>query len=271
MATKPTTVPRWAETAGGTPAANITTPSSGEQDTGYTSNQIPTSGKLNWLFRFLYDWILYLKDAVFVATSGSGLAGVDATGDGTTPGVKATPGGAGSPARGALNLVPQADPSAPSNGDVWTTVNGLFARIAGATLQFLSTLQAAPSILVFGYSAGFADTTARFAPVGTGGALNTTEGKVSFIAPSAGKISKLNVNQNVGSTTQGTVYTVRKNGGNTALTVTLSAGGSNVTGGDSTNSFAVANGDVISVQAQGVSGITVGATDVRISMLFTLA
>jgi hypothetical protein len=43
MATKPTTVPRWAETAGGTPAANITTPSSGEQDTRLDQRAEPRS------------------------------------------------------------------------------------------------------------------------------------------------------------------------------------------------------------------------------------
>ena len=37
MSTKPTTKPRWALTAGGADAANIATPSPGEQDIGYTN------------------------------------------------------------------------------------------------------------------------------------------------------------------------------------------------------------------------------------------
>jgi hypothetical protein len=94
MASKPSVVPRWAETVGGAPAANITAPTSGQQDTGFTVGQVPPSGYVNFLLRYIYDWILYLKDAVFVATAGSGLDGVRGTGDGAGAGGRFT-GGAG--------------------------------------------------------------------------------------------------------------------------------------------------------------------------------
>lgn len=46
-------------------------------------------------------------------------AAVDATGNGTAPGVKATAGGSTTPARGAVSLVAQNTPSAPTDGDLW--------------------------------------------------------------------------------------------------------------------------------------------------------
>lgn len=134
MATKPTTVPRFAITAGGADAANIAAPTSGEADSGYVVGQtVVSSSKINFLFNWIYKWVLYLKDAVLIADAGSALPGVTATGDGAAPGAQFTPGGAGSPARGALAIPPQTAPTAPSNGDVWTTAAALFARINGAT------------------------------------------------------------------------------------------------------------------------------------------
>jgi len=62
MSTKPTETPRWAETAGGTPASNITTPSSGQLDTGWTANQVGVSGYDNWRQRLVYKWIQWLND-----------------------------------------------------------------------------------------------------------------------------------------------------------------------------------------------------------------
>jgi hypothetical protein len=52
---------------------------------------------MNWLFRFLYDWILYVKDAIFVADSGSAKDGLKGTGDGAGSGVNGVGSSAGSP------------------------------------------------------------------------------------------------------------------------------------------------------------------------------
>lgn len=46
-----------------------------------------------------------------------------------------------------FNMVPGAVPSAPSDGDMWTTVSGLFVRIGGSTLGPLGTL-ACPTCVV---------------------------------------------------------------------------------------------------------------------------
>lgn len=90
-APKPSTVPRWAETASGTAASNIATPTSGESDTGWTNGQsVISSSKMNWLFQLTYDWIKYLRDASFVADTSSSLPGVSGTGDTNQPGVLGT-------------------------------------------------------------------------------------------------------------------------------------------------------------------------------------
>src|SRR5216684_924189 len=67
MATKPTTVPRWARTVGDVDATNLTIPSSGQQDTGWPNGVNPvSSGIWNWLANNVYQWVLYLRDAAVV-------------------------------------------------------------------------------------------------------------------------------------------------------------------------------------------------------------
>src|SRR4051812_14334553 len=133
MSAKPALLPRWGEDATGTIGPTELVPLSAKQDVGWANAEEPPAGYFNWLQRLTYKWLAYLKDAVFVADAGSVLPGVTATGDGASPGVKAIPGGGATPARGALNLPPQAAPTAPADGDLWTTAAGFFARIAGVT------------------------------------------------------------------------------------------------------------------------------------------
>lgn len=61
---EPLTLPRWAETEAGTPAANIVEPTSGQKDTGYVANQIPTSAGVNWWQNIVYQWIAFFKAIV---------------------------------------------------------------------------------------------------------------------------------------------------------------------------------------------------------------
>jgi hypothetical protein len=71
-----------------------------------------------------------------ISAGGTGTgAGIQAYGGTTGPGGILGAGGGGSPARGAVNVVPQAAPSAPSNGDMWVEAgtNTLKVRINGAT------------------------------------------------------------------------------------------------------------------------------------------
>jgi hypothetical protein len=119
MAARPTVLPRWARTTGGVDSSAIVAPTSGEQDAGLAPAQKWTAQKANWLLNAIWKWVLYLSDGVFVSAGGSGLAGLDATGDGAAPGVKATAGGGAAPAQGALGLTPQKTPTAPLDGQIW--------------------------------------------------------------------------------------------------------------------------------------------------------
>lgn len=62
MAVKPSVVPRWAETGGGTPAAGITEPSSGQKDSGWLVGAKPPAQFFNWILWVIYQWIKYLND-----------------------------------------------------------------------------------------------------------------------------------------------------------------------------------------------------------------
>lgn len=62
MAIKPSILPRWARSLAGALAANVTAPLSGQQDTGYAVDQVPSSSELNWLLVRLYDWVVWLSE-----------------------------------------------------------------------------------------------------------------------------------------------------------------------------------------------------------------
>ena len=62
MATKPTIADaRWAETAGGTPSAGISAPSSSKRDTGWAVEK-PTYQNVNYLLRQFYLWAKYISE-----------------------------------------------------------------------------------------------------------------------------------------------------------------------------------------------------------------
>ncbi len=70
----PATLPRWGElndTGGsngyGTPASNIVAPASGNSDTGYVDGTYPPAGWINWAFKALYEWALWLS--VYLSTA----------------------------------------------------------------------------------------------------------------------------------------------------------------------------------------------------------
>jgi hypothetical protein len=87
---QPSELPEW-----NSGAANSTTPSGGKKVLGYTVNEVPLSGHLNWFMRTTYLWANYLKGLVagteiftnLVATASSGVA-VVATGGATQPGME---------------------------------------------------------------------------------------------------------------------------------------------------------------------------------------
>lgn len=66
---KPAELPRWAQTALGVLAGNISDPVSGQKDTGFVLNQTPTSGNVNWFWNTVYQWIKWVDDGVWTAVS----------------------------------------------------------------------------------------------------------------------------------------------------------------------------------------------------------
>lgn len=109
---KPGSLPRWSETAGGTPS-NIVEPASGKKDVGWLDNERPPAKWWNWWKNLVYLWIKYLdtihtepftgatswtalhtftKKVTVTAGVGTNHPGLDGTGDGSGAGVKGTGG-----------------------------------------------------------------------------------------------------------------------------------------------------------------------------------
>lgn len=88
MSTKPAKLPAW-----NTGASNNVEPTAGEKITGWTTNQVPPSSYFNWLFYWIWSWIVYVSDGVF--TGSGGTVGVEAHGDTGQAGINAY-GGTGS-------------------------------------------------------------------------------------------------------------------------------------------------------------------------------
>lgn len=96
---KPTILPVW-----NTDATNRTTPSGGQQASGWTSGQTAISAYFNWLFFTIYSWILWLDAGIltgvsFTATGNISTAGQYLHGDkflclGINDGAKDTSGNA---------------------------------------------------------------------------------------------------------------------------------------------------------------------------------
>lgn len=139
---------------------------------------------------------------------------------------------------------------------------------AKALGDFLAALPVAlgPGVLHFGTFDTAADTTDRYLCPGYDPTPAATV-EVKVRVPAAGKVSALYVQAATGPVTAGQVVTVRKNGVDTALAATLAAAGAQAS--DLAHSFTVAAGDTISVKVKGATGITDGATQLLVSMLFS--
>lgn len=57
MASKPASVPRWANVGG-----DIVEPTSGKKDVGWAAAERPPNSYMNWLQNLAYQWLLYLND-----------------------------------------------------------------------------------------------------------------------------------------------------------------------------------------------------------------
>lgn len=121
------------------------------------------------------------------------------------------------------------------------------------------------TILAWGNSGTTADTTTYYLdPFYSDRTAGTAE--VKFRVP-AGKVAKLRIRSLTGPVTQGQTVVVRKNGSDQSLTAVLAAGATSAT--DASNSFTTADGDDLSLSITGVSGITVGATEIMVTVELT--
>lgn len=129
-------------------------------------------------------------------------------------------------------------PTAPTNGDVWTTTAGVYARVNGATvplrtraMQVLAAGSQGPGVTVY------------MATHGSG----TVEANFTFRMPYAATLRNLytyaSANAAAGETF---TYTLRKNSVDTALAVSVT--GATGSGQDTTNTVSFAAGDQISVK-----------------------
>jgi hypothetical protein len=125
-----------------------------------------------------------------------------------------------------------------------------------------------PALLMFGSSSHPANTTSNYLRPGfVAAAADTTE--ISVRVPFDAKISNLYVQATTGPTTQGVNIYVRKNGVDTLLTAFLAAAATQAL--NNGNTFTVVAGDRLSVKVVGISGITVAAANLIVSMELTQA
>lgn len=147
----------------------------------------------------------------------------------------------------------------PSNGDVdWAAQMVLFFAAIGTGT--------APAVLHFGAASTPVNTTLNFLrPSFVTVAADTTQ--IKMACPSAGLISSLYVNLGVAATGGSTIVTILKGGVSQATTCTLAAAAT--TGSDTTHSFSVSAGDLLSVSIQHGGGISAGTTNPVVSFLLT--
>lgn len=226
MATKPTTLPRWAEDTGGN-QVNISTPPSGKQDVGWLTAEKPPSQWFNYLFNLIYRWCAYLRDGIFVGeagepgitvTGGSGdEIGAVVTGSGAGVGATitggATGGGATITAGGGNN-------------------NGLTVTGSGTEKAILAT---------GGGSSGTAVRAIAGAPNGSAVDASASGTGVTLFAESTGAGDAMEADASAGS---GNALVVTGNASAPAVTVAAGAGqnAAQLTGGAGAAGATVANG-----------------------------
>lgn len=155
----------------------------------------------------------------------------------------------------------------PTRGETdWATLlNAFLTAVAGgaATLG-----RAGPAVLVFGASSHPANTSNNY--LWPGFANDDADAVELFVrAPVAGFLNRMKVQAVTGPATQGVDFTVRVNGVDTGLSVTLGASATQA-GIVSESPVGVDEGDRISVKVAGVSGISGAALFPVVSMAFTL-
>jgi hypothetical protein len=59
---RPSTLPRWTETVGGTPGAAITEPPAGMKDVGWQNGDTASAEFMNWIHWVSYKWLQHLSE-----------------------------------------------------------------------------------------------------------------------------------------------------------------------------------------------------------------
>jgi hypothetical protein len=153
----------------------------------------------------------------------------------------ATP--AATTAKSSVRVPHGSAPTTPTDGDVWTTTAGMFARINGVTVGPFGTASPSPFAVFMG-GATFAggDAGLHFREIATNTATPQTIGNNSqMYVPKAGTVKYMSWSTATGDGT--TVFKIVKNG-TVAQTITLSG----ATGSVATGTVAVVAGDALAVE-----------------------
>lgn len=124
--------------------------------------------------------------------------------------------------------------------------------------------QALATVITFGATSGISSGSDRFARPGMG-VIDTTE--VFWVAPMAGKVSNLRGYGTSVASGGNVVATVRKNGSDSALTITVA--GAAQSAADAVNSFTVVAGDRVSFRVTGGSGYASGLANFILTAALT--
>lgn len=167
---------------------------------------------------------------------------------------------AASTAAASLNVVQGVAPTAPVNGDIWTTSLGVFAQIAGGTQQLASTTGSVASFNTrtgaVTLTSGDVTTALGFTPLDSAGS-NAGTGKITFFTSTTGAAS-INI-------PQGAVPTSPVNGD-----VWTTATGAFVRIAGTTQQFASLTGAVTSFNTR-TGAVTLASGDVTAALGYTPA
>jgi hypothetical protein len=171
-----------------------------------------------------------------------------------------------------FNLAPGTAPSAPNNGDCWTTSAGLFCQINGSTVGPMGPTAASGSRTASTFCSGTASSSSTIQMTGFGawqgsgactgtGALN----EYTFMVPSAGTVSNLSVRCGTTGVNSSsgvfTLYYVTPGSTTetaTGLTVTYGSTAANTLMQDTTHTYSYAAGDLFALKFTTQSSETLG-------------
>jgi hypothetical protein len=132
-----------------------------------------------------------------LSVSGASTLGATTVTSFSSTGKVSTP--ASTTARAGLAVAPGTAPTTPSNGDVWTTATGIFARIGGNTLDLVAAVPWAAPTAAIGSTTPVAGS---FTTLSASGAITSTlaDGNPPFVVTSTTNVPNLNASSISGAT-----------------------------------------------------------------------